>query len=82
MTGHYPFDDLENAHGTKEMKDLVRHGRRPHINIDADFRHSPEPMVQALVEAIDWCWRQDPHERASAREIEELLSEHLPDQHQ
>ena len=78
MTGHWPFDDLENAHGTREMKELVMHGRRPHINIDSDIRHSDDPYVQAMLQAVELCWKQDPHERPSAREVQAFLEQHLP----
>lgn len=71
LTGHWPFDDLENAQA------LVKQGRRPHINIDADYRHSKHPQIQTLLQAIDMCWKQDPHERATSRQVESVLAKYL-----
>ena len=84
VTGHWPFDDLEDAStdgddddGDFDVKQLVKQGHRPHINIDVDLRHSADPQVQALLKAIDMCWEQDPHDRASAQEVLEVLEEEL-----
>jgi len=78
VTGHWPFDDLDHAHGVREIKELVQQGRRPHINIDSDVVHSTDPYVQAMLQAVQMCWKQDPHERASAQEVEAYLGKLLP----
>ena len=82
LTGHFPFDDLESEESTKEAKILVQQGRRPHVNIDGDIRHSEDPIERTMLEAIEMCWKQDPHERASAREVEAVLSQYLPREHE
>ena len=75
LTGHWPFDEKDRE--TAEVKKLVIEGYRPHINLDSNFRHSKNPQVQALVTAIDMCWEQDPHERASAQEVLDVLEAEL-----
>ena len=62
---------------TKEAKMLVQNGRRPHVNIDADIRHSEDPYEKTMLEAIEMCWKHDPHERASARQVQEHLAKYL-----
>ena len=77
LTGHWPFDDVEDVKGSQSVRDLVKTGHRPHINIDSDIRKSKNPQVHALVTAIDMCWKQDPHERASAQEVLDVLEAEL-----
>ena len=80
MTGHFPFDDLDGD--TKVAKRLVQEGKRPHVNIDADIRHSEDPYEQAMLTAVEMCWKQDPHERASARQVQDYLAQYLPRDHE
>ena len=80
LTGHFPFDDLEDS-DTKKAKLLVQKGKRPHVNIDADIRNSEDPYEQAMLTAVEMCWKQDPHDRASAREVQAVLADFLPRGH-
>lgn len=82
LTGHFPFDDAGSERDTKEIKLLVQNGKRPHVNIDADIRHSEDPIEQTMLEAVEMCWKQDPHDRASAREVEAVLAKYLPKEHE
>lgn len=82
LTGHFPFDYLEpTRESTKQMKKLVLKGKRPHVNLDADIRNSKDPHEQTMLTAIEMCWKQDPRDRASAREVQALLAEYLPREH-
>ena len=63
----YPFADR----GTNTVSSMVTRGVRP--GIPADIRNSEDPIIQALVKAIDMCLKQDPADRASAEEVRDML---------
>ena len=84
VTGHWPFDVLRpelRKDFQKEMKEMVMGGHRPHVTMDSDdsnMRKSKDPYIQAMLQAMEMCWKQDPRDRASAREVEEFLRSKLP----
>ena len=62
------------------MKEMVMGGHRPHVTMDSDdsnMRQSKDPHIQAMLHAMEMCWKQDPRDRASAREVEEYLRSKL-----
>jgi hypothetical protein len=67
LTSTYPFEDMNKP----EAQDAVKQGRRPEIP-DA-YRSSEDPLIQALVTAIQRCWTHDPKKRATSREIQQYL---------
>ena len=80
VTGNWPFEkELDHPHGTPEMRALVKSGKRPHIS-NAIFK-SEDPYVQAMLHAVNMCWPQDPNDRATAREVQDYLAQHLPATH-
>ena len=82
LTGHWPFDTFKpQTDFSDEIKELVKGGHRPHVTTDSDdgqIRQSKNPYIQAMLHAMEMCWKQDPRDRASAREVETFLRSKLP----
>ena len=74
LTLQEPFE-LEGF-SEKQVHKAVMEGDRPHIS-QSLYRDSDDPKIQALVRAIDLCWKQDPRERPTAREVVDLLQSAL-----
>ena len=74
LTLQEPFE-LEGW-SEKQVHKAVMKGDRPHIS-QSLYRDSDDPKIQALVRAIDLCWKQDPRERPTAREVVDLLQSAL-----
>ena len=74
LTLQEPFE-LEGW-SEKQVHKAVMNGDRPHISHSL-YRDSDDPKIQALVRAIDLCWKQDPRERPTAREVVDLLQSAL-----
>lgn len=74
LTLQEPFE-LEGW-SEKQVHKAVMKGDRPHIS-HSMYRDSDDPKIQALVRAIDLCWKQDPRERPTAREVVDLLQSAL-----
>jgi hypothetical protein len=53
----------------------IMNGVRPPMQ--PEIRNSTDPFVIAMIEAISMCWKQDPNERASAREVQNFLDGEL-----
>jgi len=71
-------DDDDDHDDTATVRQLVKRGIRPHIDLDGHDRDShKDPQVRALLRAIDLCWQQDPHDRPSAVQVLKLLEEEL-----
>jgi serine/threonine protein kinase len=67
-----PWDGL-NA---KFIEGLIMEGKRPYL--DPKFRkETADPIVKALVHAMEMCFEQDPVQRASARQVEQFLKAKL-----
>ncbi|CAB9516390.1 STYKc [Seminavis robusta] len=67
LTGQYPFEDMKKT----DAQEAVKRGKRPEI--PEKYLNSKDPMVQALVTAILKCWVQHPSNRATSRQIQQLL---------
>lgn len=67
LTLKYPFE-RERA---KEVYQRVSNGERPLI--PESIRNSTDPYDRTMLEAIDMCWKQDPTERATARQVQNLI---------
>ena len=67
LTGTWPYEDKK----TKEAQRLIKTNHRPPIP-DKE-KESQDPLVIALLRAIDMCWAQDPADRATARQVEAYL---------
>jgi len=63
--------------GTKEKaaKKMIMDGER--APVPKEIEESEDPFIQLLLEAMRLCWIQDKNKRASARDIEMLISEKL-----
>ena len=72
LTGDEPFDHLS----VDVRVEKVMEGKRPHIS-HRKYRHSEDPLIQAIVDAIDMCWIHDPKVRAAARVVAGHLQEAL-----
>ena len=66
--GEYPF--------AKRSRDTVKKvlARGQHQKIPDIYKESQHPLERALVDAIHMCWIHDPNRRATAREVEQFLS--------
>lgn len=71
LTELWPFEELED----KEAKKKIKAGDRPPI--PDELRHSDDPSVKTLRNAIDLCWIHSPRKRATAREVENYIAEEL-----
>ena len=67
----WPFRDKT----ADEAKELVKAGHRPTFYVDV--WNSPDPIDQALKEAMIMCHEQNSTIRASAREVEEFLMQKI-----
>ena len=63
----WPFNDEDS----KEAQDNVKNGRRPHL--PRRIIESKDPADKVLQKAMRMCWRQNPKERATAREVADTL---------
>lgn len=68
LTEKWPFEDLKDEEAIK----LVKKGERPPI--DESILNHRNPAVKILRDALKLCWKQDPNERATAKEIQTHLS--------
>jgi hypothetical protein len=50
-------------------------GKRPEI--PESIRNSSDPFEKALLKVIEMCWIHDPTKRASARELQNLITSEL-----
>jgi hypothetical protein len=71
LQGEWPFQDKKED----EAKELVKEGHRPSFYVDV--WNSPDPVDQAIKQAMIMCHEQDPAERASAREVENFLKQKM-----
>ena len=71
LTSLWPFEELEE----NVVKEEVKNGNRPTIPIA--IRNSNDPIDQILKEAMVMSHVQDPHERATARQVETFLKRKL-----
>ena len=67
LTEYWPFEGMDE----KEAQRKIMGGARPPI--DDDIRSSGDPIDNTFIEAIGMCWRQNPDERATAKEVKEYL---------
>lgn len=71
LTTHWTFE----GYSVKESVRMMRRGQRS--KMPKEFLDSQDPAIQAMVEAIRSCWKQNPFERPSARDVADFLSEEL-----
>jgi hypothetical protein len=68
LTYAYPWEEER----TQVAQRKVIQGQRP--GIPKWIEKSQNPVDQALITAIEMCWRQDATERASARQVSDHLN--------
>jgi serine/threonine protein kinase len=71
LTETWPFND-ENS---EDAQNSVKAGKRPHV--PSRLRESKDPAIVAIRKAMTMSWRQDPTERASAKEVSNFLQQEL-----
>jgi hypothetical protein len=71
MTEQWPF----NGEESKDVERQVKSGKRPHI--PQRLRESTDPAYIAIRKVMAMCWRQDPKERATAKEVADILLHEL-----
>ena len=67
LTQKWPWEELKGEEAMKQ----VEAGKRPHV--PKSIRNSTDPVDKILMEALSMAHKQDPKERATARQIETLL---------
>lgn len=67
LTRKWPWEELSE----KEAKTRVKQGKRP--SIPKSIRKSTDPVDKILMEAMTMSYKQDPKERATARQVETFL---------
>ena len=65
ITEKWPYEEINNADKAQEK---IKRGERPNIQISSD-----DKILHGLAEIIHLCWKQDPNERPSARQVVSLL---------
>jgi hypothetical protein len=71
LTKQWPWEGFDEEEAMKQVKD----GGRPEIPLS--IQKSNDPAVKTLLEAIRMSQKQDPKERATAREVETFLKQNL-----
>jgi hypothetical protein len=71
LTKQWPWEGFDEEEAMKRVKD----GGRPEIPLS--IQKSNDPAVKTLLEAIIMSQKQDPKERATAREVEKFLKQNL-----
>jgi len=71
LTKESPFADDKD----KDAQKKVKNGER--APIPEKFLNSTDPFIQVFIKIIEMCWIQDPKERASARDIQKLITSEL-----
>jgi hypothetical protein len=74
FTNEWPFHHEKVSTAQKR----IIAGERPPI--DEKYRNSTDPLDQAMIQAIEMCWVQDPEERASARQVQTFIGDVLAKQ--
>ncbi len=69
--------DEKERKNTNIQKFIINGERTP---IPDDLKNSTDPYEQALLKAIEMCWKQDPKERPTARELQDLFMNELEKQ--
>ena len=69
LTGLWPFEK------EKDARQQIIEGKRPYIA--RRFKESNDPADHAMLKAISMCWKQDPANRATAKEVVSVFYEAL-----
>ena len=72
LTLNLPYRKYYNENGSKMTHKKVKAGVLPALT--DELRNSDDPIIAALLTAMDMCHRQDWRGRASAKEVEAFLS--------
>ncbi|KAL7560677.1 hypothetical protein ACA910_001359 [Epithemia clementina (nom. ined.)] len=69
----WPFEDISDT----KAAEILGKGGRP--KLPSSIRHSKNPIHRILLEAMLMCHKQNPQERATAREVEAFFKSKLDD---
>ncbi|KAG9097348.1 hypothetical protein FS749_006521 [Ceratobasidium sp. UAMH 11750] len=70
LTGDVPFREFTSGHSVILA---VAQGRTPNIK---DLQTEPiDPRASVIVGVMQWCWKFEPSERATARRIARLMND-------
>ena len=72
LMGEDPFEKEYDKGGSKRVTRMVKNGKRPQLS--QDLLESKNPIVKVLREAMTRCHVHDWRERASSKEIAEMLN--------
>lgn len=67
-TARVPFIEMKD----RQVIEFVKSGGREYIR-DTAILNSTHPLDRAIRQAMDWCFEFHPKQRATARQIQELL---------
>jgi len=71
LTEEWPYEDMKE----KKAINLLKVGIPPPIGIK--LQESSDPIVRIMLKAIRMCWINNPGKRATAKEVEEYLTNQL-----
>jgi hypothetical protein len=71
LTNTWPFDGVQE----KDARRMIREGQRPPIK--NELRESKDPAHKALLQAMNMTWKQNPGERATAKEVADYFEVEL-----
>lgn len=71
LTQQWPWKDIKE----KEAQRRVKRGERPEV--PKSIHNSHDPVDKTLIQAMRMCHKQDPKQRATARQVETFLKDKL-----
>jgi hypothetical protein len=71
LTGKHPFGGMKQKVAQQKIID----GDRPLI--PKELQENEDPFDQALLKVVDMCWKEDPPNRATARQVQTVLGQAL-----
>jgi len=74
LTGHSPRGQTDPTR-IDEVRNFVQNGAPPII--DDFYENSSDPLIAAMIQALNSCYEPDPKHRGSAREIAGILMQAL-----
>jgi hypothetical protein len=70
----YPYEDLSK----KKAQKLIMQGKPPPLSDRYnDTNIQNDPYTKTLIQAMHMCWKLNPEERATARQVEQFIDGEL-----
>jgi hypothetical protein len=69
----YPYEDMSK----KKAQKLIMQGHPPPLSDRYNDTKTQDPFTKALIKAMHMCWKLNPEERATARQVEQFIDREL-----